>query len=162
MADWVFAYGSNMDLTDFARWCRERRRPAGRIERALPARIEGYRLVWNYHSRARGGGAANVEPLEGAGLYGVALAVCPTALAAIDAKEGHPGRYVRERVGATLLDSADRVRAWLYVVAPEHCRPTRVAPTPDYLRVVIGAARRHGLPEAWIRELEDTPTASGK
>ena len=159
MQSWVFAYGSNMDLGDFARWCRERGREIGRITRAECARVEGHRLVWNYHSRARAGGAANVEQASGVELFGVALEVCPTALAALDAKEGHPNRYRRSLVGARLLGSEERIDAWLYAVEPSFVSSGIVPPRRAYLELLIQAARQHGLPQAYIDALVVTPTA---
>ncbi len=158
MLDWVFAYGSNMDLDDLRAFLAARG-INGRIARAEPALLPGFRLAWNYFSRARAGGAANVEPAPDRELPGLALRVDAPALAGIDLKEGHPQRYRRgpKRV-AVRLRSGDVERAWLYVVEPAFRQDKTVLPTRAYLALLIGAARRHGFPRWYLDELAVTPT----
>lgn len=159
MLDRVFAYGSNMDLEDLRRFFDAHACP-GHVERALPATLRGHRLVWNYFSRARGGGAANVEPAPGAELPGLVLWVDAAALAGIDLKEGHPTRYRRgpKRVAVELASGALE-RAWLYVVLPQFRQERTVPPTRSYLSLMIAAAERHGLPAWHVEALRATDTA---
>ncbi len=160
MRHWVFAYGSNMDVVDLERWCSEREVPMGRVDQVEPAVLSGYALVWNYYSPARGGGAANVEPRAGSELFGLALMVCPTALRAIDAKEGHPRRYRRgPRTVPVQLRSGAEVSAWLYVVREEFRREEQVPPTQHYRDLMLRAARQHDFPEWYLAELEALATA---
>lgn len=159
---WVFAYGSNMHLADLRRWFRMKGRPEGTIVRVEAAELSGWRLVWNYYSRARVGGAANIEPAAGDAVHGAALLVDDVALEGIDAKEGHPGRYDRGSEPRDIrLRSGARVPAWVYVVRPEFHRSPVVAPTREYLELMIGAGREHGLPDAYLAQLLDTPTVDG-
>ncbi len=147
---WVFAYGSNMDLDDLARWLRERGHPERAPLELSAAVLEGHRLVWNYRSPSRKGGAANVEVHAASSLPGVCLRVEPALLRALDEKEGHPQRYARALCRARL--PGDRyVDAWLYTVTDawrldEPCWPRRA-----YLDVVVRGAKAHGLP-AWHLE----------
>lgn len=157
---WVFAYGSNMDLEDLRRWFGERGHDANGIQAAECAVLPGYRLVWNYYSPGRRGGAANIEPQIGHELPGVALKVDAAALGAIDAKEGHPRYYSRgdRKMPIRLRDSGE-VEAWVYIALPERCSATPVRPRRNYLGLMIAAAERYHFPDWYLNELGATPTA---
>lgn len=158
--DWVFAYGSNMHLPDLARWLREHGHPAEAPRRAVPARLPDHALAWNYRSRARRGGAANVVRRLGAEVRGVALLVSARLLEAIDHKEGHPNRYDRgaERMVARALADGSPLDAWVYRVTPAHQIDEDVPPRRGYLGLMIEAAETHGLGEAWLCALRALPT----
>jgi gamma-glutamylcyclotransferase (GGCT)/AIG2-like uncharacterized protein YtfP len=156
---WIFAYGSNMNLGDLRRWLAENGVPTDGILKARPATLPGYRTVWNYRSKARGGGAANITQAVGRDLPGVALRVDGPTLAAIDKKEGHPEVYSRgNRRHAILLGDATEVEAWVYVARPERCSDRGEWPRREYLDLLLDGARKHGLPPWRVRELEVTPT----
>jgi len=150
---WVFAYGSNMDMPDLARWVREE----GVIDDA-PSQIRSatllrHQLVWNYRSVARRGGAANIEPGP-ENLPGVVLEVTEALLHAIDRKEGPSYARAVHRV-ATPQGEID---AWAYRVIAERREATPIYPRQDYLEIMLRAARLHELPKAHISALENTPT----
>src|SRR5262245_18783457 len=114
--EWTFAYGSNMNVDDLRSWFEKKGHKDARIERYERATLPEYRLVWNYFSHSRKGGAANVERFEGAALPGIALHVNTAGLAAIDRKEGHPKSYSRCDAPVTVqLSDGTSVRAWLYI-----------------------------------------------
>ncbi len=162
---WVFAYGSNMDLDDLRRWFDEKRRPWGTLHRAVSATLPGFSLVWNFYSKTRKGGAANVrlnafEEAPSLGtprLPGVALHVDAVMFDGIDRKEGYPHVYGRTEV-AVDLSTGERVDAWVYVLKSERESTDFVPPTTHYRGLLIRGARAHGLPEAHIEELERLPT----
>ena len=144
---WVFAYGSNMDLDDYEAWCQKRKQPPGQILDLRPARLDDTKLSWNYHSEARGGGAANITMARERSVYGLALRVSADALRAFDRKEGHPHRYTRGSKACRLrLFDGGELDAWVYQVLPEFCLDRFVAPTQSYLRLIIQAAERYGFP----------------
>ena len=157
---WVFAYGSNMATDDLGHWMALTGNPASGLVRIEPATLPEHRLVWNYRSKSRNGGAANVEPCAGRDLPGVALLVNAAVLNAIDRKEGHPRFYSRgsSPLRVRLLRS-DEVGAWVYVAVPGRCSPTPVLPRRAYVQLLIAGARQHGLPASHVAELEATPTA---
>ena len=160
--DWTFAYGSNMDVDDLQAWFMRNGYTAARVERMTRAELADHRLVWNYRSKSRRGGAANVEPAPGNTLHGVALLVNAGTLAALDKKEGHPRSYSRGAAKVSIkLDNKSEVDAWLYVALPSRCEPTTVPPTRDYLEIIIRAATRVGLPAEHIAMLHATPTVEG-
>ena len=160
MAERVFAYGSNLHLEDLAVWMARGGFGAPGLERVLPASLPGYRLVWNYPSQSRQGGAANVEPCEGGEVPGAVLEVNGPTFSALDVKEGHPERYARSEQ-TVRLRSGGETTAWVYEVTPAWRRPHPVWPSREYLELVIEGARRLGLPETWLRTLTETPTLDG-
>lgn len=153
---WVFAYGSNMHIGDLRRWLMHSNLPPGRILQAEAAKLVGYRLVWNYYSPVRAGGAANVE-LADTELPGVALWVDADALHALDHKEGYPDRYGRQLV-RTSLKRGEQVEAWVYIARACHLHPMPVAPTRHYRALLIDGARAFDLPSSHIRALEGLAT----
>ena len=155
----VFAYGSNMDLADLDRWLAEKGHRPGRPATSSPAVLEGWRLVWNYDSPTRRGGAANIEPAVGARLPGALLYVDGPLLAALDQKEGHPERYRRRRL--PVRGPAATVEAWAYVVTAPWRSSRAIWPRRVYLETVLRGARAFDLPPAHIAAIAATPTVDG-
>jgi gamma-glutamylcyclotransferase (GGCT)/AIG2-like uncharacterized protein YtfP len=154
----VFAYGSNMHLVDLARWMKERELGRPAIHRQTVAELPGHRLVWNYWSPVREGGAANVEPHATAHVPGLLLEVDEATFAALDRKEGYPDRYLRSE-RTVRLPSGTELASWVYSVRDAYRRPEPVWPKPSYLGLMIEAAQKLELP-AWYREILHTmPTA---
>ena len=177
--EWVFAYGSNMDLDDLDRWHRWREQPKGTIARVEVAELPNWRLCWHYFSAVRQGGVANVEWSPGDTVYGLLLLVDNVQLQAIDRKEGHPARYLRQRARVLRADSTlGRVpvispperagapgtvpfigeTAWIYVVQSTYHRVEPTLPRQDYLGLMIRAAHRYEFPHWYIDQLESLPT----
>ena len=109
----VFAFGSNLDLTDFIAWCRRERGLTPKIERISWAWLRDYRFSWDYYSPVRRGGAANINPAAGYSVAGVVFKVDSATLAALDAKEGHPERYLRQMVTVECMDAPKGMREGL-------------------------------------------------
>lgn len=156
---WVFAYGSNMDLEDLTKWLQKKPEFAGfEIFGWEIATLPGYELVWNYYSKSRNAGAANVHEKKGRSLPGLALKVNEKCLAGIDKKEGHPNYYDRgnKPVSVTLQDGR-KVDCWLYVARKERTRSELVPPTQQYLDLLIKAAEKFQFPSWYQEELKQTP-----
>jgi gamma-glutamylcyclotransferase len=144
MHAWYFAYGSNLWIDQMA----ARTGPIATGEdRPRVARLSDHRLVFNM----RGGDGqvyANVES-PGAAVIGV-IYRCTSA--ALDKLDGYERGYERRQVLVTDEDGAT-LEAVVYVA-----KPNRVVsggkPSADYLEKVLRGARQHGLPEAYIREIE--------
>lgn len=157
-ATWVFAYGSNMHLEDLEGWFVRSAEPWARPLRAVPASLAGFRLVWNFHSDSRAGGAANVERAHGHMLHGLGLLVSEPVFQGIDKKEGYPLVYGRELVSIA-LSGGEAVDAWVYAVQPDRTRESFVPPTKHYRNLLIVGAKAHRLPAFYIDELESIQTA---
>lgn len=156
--DWVFAYGSNMNLKDLRQWLEKKGYGSDGIKQAEAATLPGYRLVWNYYSTGRNGGAANIEPATGKELPGIVLQVDQETLDGIDRKEGHPKYYSRGDAKRMInLEGGEEIEAWVYIAVHERCCSKLTPPRREYLQLMIDAAREFNLPH--IQELEKTPTA---
>lgn len=155
----VFAYGSNMELRDLARWLDEKGYGDLRPGAVVPARLSGWRLVWNYDSPTRRGGAANIEEAGDAVLPGALLYVDDGLLAAIDHKEGHPERYRRRRL--PVRGPQRVVEAWTYVVTAPWRAERMIPPRRVYLETVLRGARAMALPADHIAAIAATRTLDG-
>jgi hypothetical protein len=154
----VFAYGSNMDLDDLARWLGERGHAALAPSAVEVGVLEHHRLVWNYRSPSRAGGAANVQRADGEHLPGIVLDVDDALLTALDVKEGHPQRYARALRDVRASPSGAPRSAWVYEVTDAWRLDEDVWPRRAYLDVVLRGARFHGLPLEHLDALAATPT----
>jgi cation transport regulator ChaC len=143
----LFAYGSNLAAEEMAKFAPDARF-VGR------ARLPGFRLELRRRSRRWGGGAADVVESEGDEVWGVLYEVPDGA--ALDAKEGAGFAYRRREV--EVERDGRPTPAVVYEVIDKE--PEEVAPTAEYAALVLGAARQHGLPFAWLRELEARLRAS--
>jgi gamma-glutamylcyclotransferase (GGCT)/AIG2-like uncharacterized protein YtfP len=146
-----------MDLDDLRGWFSHQRLEPPQIVRSAVGVLEDHELTFNYYSRARQGGAANVEPARGREVYGLILWVDALTLAGLDVKEGAPHRYERRRVNTTCAGGG-LVRAWLYSVTPAYRSTHFVAPGARYLGLLTRAAEQHAFPEAYRRRLRNIGT----
>ena len=95
-------------------------------------------------------GWASLRPEAGSSVYGVLWQLTDEDLAALDAYEDTAGGvYRREPKHVKRLAQAESVAALVYVARDE----ASGSPRPGYLETVIAAARHHGLPEAYVAEL---------
>jgi gamma-glutamylcyclotransferase len=129
-----FAYGSNMDP----------RHMVARVPnaRALgPARLDGFRLVFNIYSTEWKCGAPNLEPNERAHVWGVVWEVPEDEARGLDAYQGHPTFFRKEEV---LVEGPSGLSlVWTYRVAHQE---GYVRPSDEYLNGLRAAIRVHGLP----------------
>jgi gamma-glutamylcyclotransferase len=144
---WYFAFGANMHDSAF----RERR--GMRPLEWRPGRIKGHRLRFNLEGRPKGKAApANIEPDPGAEVWGVLYKITRRDLVRLDATEGVPGR----RYHPVWLDAEDidgnPLTAVAYIAKGKE---TDGNPSLRYLTLLREGARAHGLPEHWLRFLED-------
>jgi len=152
----VFAYGSNMNLGDLKPWLESRNYPPNQILKAIPARLPGYRLAWNYWSAKRQGGAANVEKSPNDEVLGAILEIGVPLLDALDAKEGHPNRYSRfpHPIECYELENGAPHLAWVYEVTEKfRCEEDKL-PTQSYLGIVVEGAKALGLPADYVQQLK--------
>ena len=156
--EWVFAYGSNLHIQDLKHWLRHYGYSDQGILQVLPAILDNYRLVWNYYSPVRKGGAANVHPAPGHHVMGALLELTPETLPGIDRKEGHPERYNRgeQPIATQSLDQKRKYLAWVYEVQPNYRTPEPTAPTQDYYDIMLDGIRQVGLPESWIQKVHES------
>ena len=141
---WYLAYGANMHDSVF------RGRRAMRPLEWRAGRIFGYRIRFNLEGRPVGKAApANLFPDPGGEAWGVLYRLTRHQLVQLDATEGMRYRHV----WADAEDKEGRpLRAVSYIAAG---RETDGDPSLRCLTLLREGARAHGLPEQWIRYLED-------
>jgi len=149
---WYFAYGANMHDSAF----RERR--GMRPLEYRPGRVRGYRLRFNLEGRPRGKAApANLCIDSQAEVWGVLYRITRRDLVHLDGTEGVPGwRYRQIWVDAQDLQGHS-LEAATYVAQG---KDTDGNPSLRYLTLLRDGARAHGLPEHWIKYLEEVKHAA--
>ena len=143
---WYFAYGANMHDSAF----RERREMRPREWRA--GRVKGYRLRFNLEGRPKGKAApANISPDPSAEVWGVLYCITRRDLVHLDATEGVPGkRYWQLWLDAEDIDGK-ALQAVTYIAEGKAIDGN---PSLRYITLLREGARKHGLPEHYIRFLE--------
>jgi gamma-glutamylcyclotransferase len=145
-----FAYGSNMDWQQMRDRC-----PSARFVGA--ASLHDHSLAFTRRSVKRRCGVADVVPVEGQVVWGAVFEVDDRDIGRLDAAEGYsPGRaknsYRREERHVFLDgDGKQPLAAGVYFGEFEKAPPL---PSQDYKNLILDGARRWGLPEAYIRQLE--------
>jgi gamma-glutamylcyclotransferase len=137
-----FAYGSNLASSEMELSC-----PGHRFVGA--ARLDGFRLEFRRRSVRWGGGAADLVPATGESVWGALYELPDGALEALDRKEGAGFAYRRIDVEVE-LDGRPR-SAIAYEVGRKE--PQEVAPTADYLRLLMAGAAERGLPHEYVEAI---------
>lgn len=151
----IFAYGSNMCIPHVGEWARGRGLDVPRILDARAAVLEEHALVWNYRSKRRGAGAANVMRTPGGRVHGVLLETDEAGLSVIDRKEGAPIRYARRLEG--VRTGTETIEAWVYAVTEAYLEPPPVWPNRAYVELIIAGARAANLPRDYVAKLMGIP-----
>ncbi len=151
MTVWYFAYGSNMQTATL-----RGRRGIG-FHRALPARISGWRLVFDKPPLiAIGESFANIIPDPAAHVLGVAYEVSAEDLEHIELTEGvRLGNYVRASVAAQPLSAVPEPLPAFTLTSEQ--RDPNLQPSTRYMELVIDGAIEHGLPHEYVQWLRMVP-----
>jgi cation transport regulator ChaC len=144
---WYFAFGANMHDSAFIK--RRRMNPSEWRE----GRIRGYRLRFNLEGRPIGKAApANISVDADAEVWGVLYRITRRDLIYLDATEGVPGRrYWQLWLTAKDIDD-NEVEAVTYIADGKEIDGN---PSLRYITLLREGAKAHGLPEHWIRHLEN-------
>ena len=122
-----------------------------------PARLDGYRLVFNVASRSWGGGAANAVPSIGGHLWGLLWEIGDGDLEAFNSFRGDERMQHVLDVQVEGPDGPVTARTFA-VDSPERF----VAPTDRYVAMLRAAARAQGLPEDALQDIETAATGGAK
>ena len=132
-----FAYGSNMETAPMAERCPQ----AILLEIAV---LSGYRFLINRI------GDATVVPDPAASVHGVLWRISHADELALDQyEELSLGLY--DKTQTTVRSGAGVLRTAMIYLARD-AQPGR--PTLPYMQGILRAAREHGFPEAYLRELQ--------
>jgi cation transport regulator ChaC len=143
---WYFAYGANMHDSAFRGW------RGMHPSEWRPGRVRGYRLRFNLEGHPRGKAApANLSADAGAEVWGVLYKITRRDLVRLNATEGVPWSRYRplwleaEDIGGNTLPAV----TYIAQGNEDDGRPSL-----RYITLLREGARRHGLPEHYIRLLE--------
>ena len=142
---WYFAYGSNLDID-------QKERRTGEIREARRACLPGYRITFDKLGGDRTG-KANITPDDTHVVWGVAYLCSGEALTKMDDYEGVAGGHYRRESVQVRCESDETLDAVTYVAREQYVGSPR-PPAPDYLQRIVRGARNHGLPEEYIREIQ--------
>lgn len=147
---WYFAYGSNLSQATFSG-----RRGIQPLQKGW-GWLEGYRLCFDIPIGPGERGVANICADGGARTYGAVYLITPTDADRLDRTEGvHRGFY--SRIAVTVCTEAGaRVDAFAY---QSTFRAAGRKPSPRYVGLLLEGAREHGLPDAYLRYLENLELA---
>ncbi len=155
-----FAYGSNLDAVDLAKYCVKKSLPIPKRSDEKPAFLSGWKLTFNFFSASRMGGVANLaftgQPEDR--VYGALCEVADPYMKIIDLTEGAPQAYERIKVEATLMEDPVHKNVVTYVVLKTRVMDREVPPTRDYLFLIVKNAKRLGFPREYIKKLESVQT----
>src|SRR6188768_725225 len=83
-----FIYGSSLDVEAFRAWGKEHGYALPDFSRAVPARLDGWRLSFDVRSRFWGGAVASLSEAPGQTVEGISLPMPGAARGLVDHKEG--------------------------------------------------------------------------
>lgn len=155
---YYFAYGSNMDESDFKEWCEKHNRICPEWILLGTACLDNYELSFNYYSNRRSGGAANLMEIPGSRVYGLLFEIKKDYdLETVRKKEGYPNCYEEIQVSVTSKDmSISDVKTYKVVKDKENSDHQK--PTKYYMDLILKNARTNGFPAEYIRSLERIET----
>jgi cation transport regulator ChaC len=148
---WYFAYGSNMQSATL----RGRRGVA--YARAVPARVPGWRLVFDKPGLLSvGHGFANIVADAGAEVFGVLFELSTADLEHVEFTEGvRIGNYAAVEVEAWPLVASQRPVAARSLSSER--RDPAARPSLRYMALLIEGALEHGLPAQYVAALRAVP-----
>lgn len=139
-----FAYGSNMSVAQMTKRC-----PSAAMVGL--GRLPGFELVFNRKGSYRPGAVASIEPKrdQTAIVHGVVWRISTEDLEELDRIED-PTAYYRRTLPIQLKDDGE-VECEVYISFPN---TTDLPPDPEYLTLIVTAAKEVGLPQPYIKGLE--------
>lgn len=135
------AYGSNMIVRQM-------------VERCPRARLVGTGILDDHRFIITGDGVASVVQSDGDLVHVVVWAITVADEFCLDAYEGVALGIYRKRVLPVLMPTGTTSRLLTYIATTT----AKGTPRPGYLESIIAAARRHGFPPVYLRELEGWST----
>ncbi len=149
-----FAYGSNMHEKDLERWCKKKNyEPIKPLERRV-AVLKNWKLVFNYYSTSRKGGAANIKPQKGCEVWGILMVLKEEDYKKIKKKEGAPYYYKEITVEVETKDGKKIYDVKTFKVAEEHEEEDDISPTREHLNILIESAEKYRFPRWYIEMLK--------
>jgi gamma-glutamylcyclotransferase len=147
-----FAYGSVLSKRHLGEWAGQHGVDPRLFAQGRPARLDGYKLVFDVESRFWGGLVADLAEDAASSVHGVLFEILPLAREAVLKKEGVPTGLSQE-LDVTVEVEGKPVAAKAFVARPEK----RVEPGQGsglLLGYLVEGAQERGLPPEWVEHLK--------
>jgi gamma-glutamylcyclotransferase (GGCT)/AIG2-like uncharacterized protein YtfP len=152
--EFIFAYGSNMDLAQMSERCPNSKE----LFHPFVARADGWKLWFPRYSERRQGGVGSLFFAPTEAVWGVVFGLTLEDLARLDRSEGvSSGAYRRARLPITWGRDLKQ-EVWTYLALPQDEPPKRYSPHEDYLAQYIRGAEYFKLPAEYIDKLKTIET----
>ena len=150
---WYLGYGSNMNRGIF-----ENRRGM-RPLRTHPALLENYGLRFNLPVGPGERGVANLEPQDGAHIWGVLYQITIDQFDHLDRTEGVPRGAYRRIPVSVRIDTASGEQIAAFTYQSDKIKVGR-KPSPRYMALLLEGATDHALPLDYLAYLRTFPLAT--
>jgi gamma-glutamylcyclotransferase (GGCT)/AIG2-like uncharacterized protein YtfP len=143
--NYYFAYGSNLNLADWTKWCVKNNYQPSVLVEFSRAFLPGYVTNYSHYSTGRKGGAANLRMLDNnlSGTYGCLFYVGEDCMNILDEKEGYPNHYDRKTV-TVITEAGVLVEAVTYISA-KHDENEFHQPTDEYHDLIVDGLSSRGM-----------------
>ena len=152
-----FAYGSNMDEDDLKEWCCKKHHKIPDFQNIRPAKLNGYKLSFNYFSKCRGGGAANIMLSSNNCVYGLLTEITDDDLNTIRKKEGYSKEPLKRNYDEICIDVEAEgeiiPHVKTYKVSKSHEEPNNISPSKEYLDLIVNNSKKYRFPPEYIRNV---------
>ena len=125
---YYLAYGSNLSIRQMRYRC-----PEARI--IGKAYLMDWKLVFRFH--------ADIEPCRGCRIPVLIWEITERDEKRLDIYEGYPVYYTKKKVDAVMMETGERLRAMVYMMAPKRKRP--IPPSLDYYGIIEDGYRTFGF-----------------
>jgi len=157
---YYFAYGSNMDKQNLDNWCKENNKPLVHIFSIQTCILRNFQLRFNYYSKRRDAGAANIMKSQDDCVYGLLLEINKQDMNVIHYKEGVPEFYNEFNIKVELLNKAEVTEVSTFKVTKEKEKSEHVPPKREYIESMIQIAKFYNFPEDYVYYLNNIKTNS--
>ena len=160
---YYFAYGSNMDKEDLAKWCKRGNLSMVTYLSISSAKLNHFKLRFNYFSCSRNAGAANIMQSKKDCVYGLLTEISENDLKTIRKKEGYCEDYSKCHyneicVDVEKFDGTVFRDVKTYKVVERLEKPEEQPPTEQYMQLIIKNAKKYNFPKEYIKFLESIKT----
>lgn len=156
-----FAYGSVLSPSHAREWCASHALDVAPFLEGVPAKLSGYRLVFDVPSRFWQGLVADIVEAPGSIVEGAVFTIDDAARIAVMRKEGVATGLYREIEKDVVLADGRTIRASAFEAVPER-RAAEGPASSRYLDSLIEGAAARGLSESWKAALAAVPRDAGR
>lgn len=143
-----------MDKDDLDKWCLKEGFPIIKFLDIKPAKLSGYKLCFNYLSKRRKAGAANIMNFRGSNVYGLLIEIQDSARETIREKENYPYSYNEHFIDVETFERKIVRGVLTYKVVEEKEKKEHQPPTKYYINLIIKNAEKYEFPSDYIDYLK--------